>query len=530
MDREDVTVAQTTAPTLGFWSLAAADPTHLAVVTPDERHAAAGELLALTHRVTHGLRALGLRRGDAVAVVLPNCLEFIAVYLACTQSGLYLVPVNTHLRGPEIAYIVDNSEARVLVGHERFADACAHAAGEISFPRERRFAIGAIDSFRPFAELIADQPDTLPADRTPGMTMNYTSGTTGRPKGVRRPLTAGEPEATATALCGHVRQFGLEPGGQFVHLVGSPLYHTAVLGWAAGALHLGHTLVLMDKWDAERGLALIEKYRVSSTHMVPTQFSRLLKLPDEVRARYDVSSLRQVVHAAAPCPVEVKRKMIDWFGPIVHEYYGATEAGGTMALAEDWLVKPGTVGYPYPGAEIAIFDDGGNRLTEPGAVGTVYMANASTFEYFKDAEKTARSRIGRFVTAGDFGYLDRDGWLFLRDRRTDIVISGGVNIYPAEIEGILVEHPSVRDAAVFGIPNSDWGQEVKAVIEPAAEVRPTDELRAELLRYCMERLAKYKVPKSIDFVDELPRDPNGKLYKRGLRDPYWEGHEGAVPR
>jgi long-chain acyl-CoA synthetase len=530
--RESPLTQATAHAPVGFWSFAVADPDRIAVITAHGEQVTAGELLAEVNRLTHGLRAHGLSRGDAVAAVLPNCREYLVLYLACLQAGLYMVPVNTHLLGPEIAYIVANSDSKVFVAHESFADVCEGAAAELGFPAADRFSVGTVAAFRPLRELIAGFPGSTPPERRIGSPMGYTSGTTGRPKGVRRLLPDVEPEAVPHSLIAAVAPFELVPG-RGVHLVVSPLYHGGPLTWAGGSLHLGHTLVLMDlksKWDAERTLKLIEKFRVTSVHMVPTQFGRLLKLPDDVRGKYDLSSLTHAVHAAAPCPVEIKRKMLDWWGPVIHEYYGSTEAGGTRALADEWLKRPGTVGYPYPGVEIAIFDDDGNRITAPGQVGTVYISTAlAPFEYYKDPEKTASSHVGGFATAGDFGYLDDEGWLFLRDRRVDVIICGGVNIYPAEIEGVLVDHPKVGDAAVFGIPHSDWGQEVKAVIEPVTGVEPTAELAQDLLAHCAARLPRFKVPKSVDFAEALPRDPNGKLYKRKLRDRYWSGHEGAVP-
>jgi long-chain acyl-CoA synthetase len=285
----------------------------------------------------------------------------------------------------------------------------------------------------------------------------------------------------------------------------------------------------MDKWLPEDMLRLIEEQRVTTSLMVPTQFHRLLALPDDVRAKYDMSSLQHMIHAAAPCPIDVKHKMIAWWGNAVDEYYAASEGGGTLVTAEEWLQKPGTVGKPWPISEIAIFDDDGNRIEEPGVIGTVYMSmGASNFEYHKDKEKTQKNRIGSFFTVGDVGFIDEDGFLFLRDRKIDMIISGGANIYPAEIENVLLSHPKVGDAAVFGIPHEDWGEEVKAVIEPAEGVEGNDELAAEILAFCGDKLAKFKTPKTIDFTNEMPRDPNGKLYKRKLRDPYWEGVQRAL--
>jgi long-chain acyl-CoA synthetase len=513
---------------LGFWSIAGDDPDYLAVVDPDGREVRAGELLASSNQLVHGLRDLGLRPGDVVAMVLPNSVEVLELYLAVLQAGWYLVPVNFHLVGPEIAYIVQDCEAKVLVTHERFADIATAAADEIDFPKEGRFAVGNVAGFRRYEELKDGRPTTLPEDRTTGAVMNYTSGTTGQPKGVRRKLPGVPPEAMAIGFGGMLLLFGLQPHDDNVHICGSPLYHTAVLVFAGGALHMGFSVVLMDKWTAESMLELIDRYRVTNSHMVPTQFHRLLALPDDVKAKYDVSSLRHMVHAAAPCPPDVKRRMIEWWGPVIDEYYAASEGGGTIVRSEEWLEHPGTVGRAWPNAEIVVLDDDGKELGR-NEVGTVYMHMASVdFEYFKDKDKTERSRVGKFFTVGDVGYLDDDGWLFLRDRKADMIISGGANIYPAEIESVLLMHPKIGDAAVFGIPHEDWGEEVKAVVEPEAGVEASPQLAAEILTFCSDKLAKFKTPKSIDFIDEMPRDPNGKLYKRKLRDPYWEGRARAI--
>jgi len=512
----------------GFWNYAQKDPAALALVDAEGRRRTRGELLAAANRIVHGLRSLGLGKGDCVAAVLPNDPSLIELYLAVAQAGMYLVPVNWHLTAPEIAYIVADSEAKVFVAHERFADACAKAARELGIAPARCFAVGRIEGFRDFSELAAGQPDRLPADRAAGAVMNYTSGTTGRPKGVRRPLPPIDPDTAATLGTGFFAMFGVKAEDGNVHLCGSPLYHTAVLVFSSTSLHFGHAVVLMERWTPELCLDAIERYRVSTSHMVPTQFHRLLALPEAVRRRHDVSSVRCMVHAAAPCPIDVKRRMIEWWGPAIAEYYAATEGGGTLVGAEEWMKKPGTVGRAWPGAEIKIYDDAGNELPA-GEVGTVYMKlGAADFEYYKDKEKTRKNRIGSFFTVGDIGYLDPEGYLFLCDRKADMIISGGVNIYPAEIESVFLTHPKVGDVAVFGVPHEEWGEEVKAVVEPAAGATPGPALAAELLAFCADKLARYKTPKTIDFIAEMPRDPNGKLYKRKLRDPYWEGRERAI--
>jgi long-chain acyl-CoA synthetase len=514
---------------LGFWAMAQEDPDYLALVTPEGDEVRAGELLGHANQLVHALRARGVHTGDVVATLLPNCAEMIEAYLAALQAGWYLVPINHHLVAPEIAYILKDSGAKVFVTHERFAAASVAAANEVGLPALGRVAVGDIDGFSSYTEVRDAQPTTRPEDRTLGDVMNYTSGTTGNPKGIFRKLLGVDPDAAALGLSGILFLFSIQPQDDNVHIIGSPLYHTAVLRFGSASLHLGHTVVLMDKWTPEEMLRLIEQYRVTTSHMVPTQFHRLLALPEGVRDKYDVSSLRHMIHAAAPCPVDVKHKMIAWWGNAVDEYYAASEGGGTLVTAEEWLAKPGTVGKAWPISEIAIFDDDQNRITEPNVLGTVYMAMQSAdFEYHGDAEKTRKNRIGAFFTVGDVGLLDEDGYLFLRDRKIDMIISGGANIYPAEIESVLLSHPKVGDAAVFGIPHDDWGEEVKAVIEPAEGVAGDDALAGEILAYCTDRLAKFKTPKSIDFTNEMPRDPNGKLYKRKLRDPYWVGVQRAV--
>ncbi|NGN62870.1 acyl-CoA synthetase [Streptomyces sp. A7024] len=510
----------------GFWAQAAADPDRVVLIAPDGEEWTAARLHGECNRLVHGLRAAGLTAGDAFAVVLPNGPELFTAYLAAFQAGFYLVPVNHHFVGPEIAWIVSDSGAKVLIGHDRFAAEVTAAADEAGLAAEGRYAVGEVPGFRPYGDLLAGQPDTPPEDRTMGWVMNYTSGTTGRPRGIRRPLSGKPPEENY--LGGFLGIFGVRPFDDNVHLVCSPLYHTAVLQFAGASLHIGHRVVLMDKWTPEEMLRLIDTYRCTHTHMVPTQFHRLLALPEDVRARYDVSSMRHAIHGAAPCPDHVKRAMIDWWGTCVEEYYAASEGGGTYATAEDWLKRPGTVGKAWPISEIAIFDDDGKRLPA-GELGTVYMKmSTGGFAYHKDEGKTRKNRIGEFFTVGDLGYLDEDGYLFLRDRKIDMIISGGVNIYPAEIESALLTHPAVADAAAFGIPHDDWGEEVKAVVEAAEGQQPGPELAAAILSHCEQQLAGYKRPKSVDFVDHMPRDPNGKLYKRRLRDPYWVGRERKV--
>ncbi|ALG12645.1 acyl-CoA synthetase [Kibdelosporangium phytohabitans] len=500
----------------GLWNIAVDLPDHPAVVDPDGAVVTYQELAARADRYSRGLQALGLTRGDTVVMALPNSADLLALYFAVLQTGLYVVPVNWHLVGPEVAYIIEDSGAKVFVAHSRFTDMAIEAGGKVG----AKFSVGEIPGFTPLASLGASAGRGRPSDRTAGAPMVYTSGTTGRPKGVRRPLTGADPDDVPPASMWFFGIFGIAPFDDHVHICGSPLYHTAVLNFAGISIQMGHTVVLMEKWDPEEMLRLIQEHKVTHSHMVPTQFHRLLALPEEVRSRYDVSSLRVMIHGAAPCPLETKRRMLDWWGPVVVEYYAATEGGGTSISAEEWLRKPGSVGKAWPGSVVRVLDDDGNDMPvdEPGLV---YMKmGASTFEYHKDKAKTLAARVGDLFTLGDVGHLDSDGYLYLHDRKADMIISGGVNIYPAEIEGELAVHPKVADIAVFGLPHEDWGEEIKAVVQPAPGVAPDDALTAELLEYARGRLAKFKLPRSIDYVDELPRDPNGKLYKRRIRALY----------
>ncbi|MGB1506595.1 MAG: AMP-binding protein, partial [Acidimicrobiales bacterium] len=411
----------------------------------------------------------------------------------------------------------------------RFTAEATRVAEDCVTPAANRFSIGGgIRGFRPFDDLVRGQPSTRPENLGPtGSFMFYTSGTTGRPKGVRRPLNPGHPDEQAGG--GLLYLFGTKPHDGNVQMTQAPLYHTAVNNWTTMSLHLGHTVVLMDKWTAEGALERIERYRVTSSHMVPTMFNRMLQLPADVRNSYDVSSTRYMVHAAAPCPVETKRKMIEWWGDSIWEYYAATEGGGTYVGATEWMTKPGTVGKPWPISEVIVVDDDGGRLP-PFESGTVYMkmGGGQQFEYKGDEDKTRKSRLDDFFTVGDVGYLDDDGFLFLNDRANDMIIVGGLNVYPAEIEGALIQHEAVGDVAVFGIPNPDVGEEIKAVVELRAGWAPTDDTTEQIMSWLRGQIARQKLPRSIDYTVEMPRDPNGKLYKRRLRDPFWEGHERSI--
>jgi long-chain acyl-CoA synthetase len=511
----------------GFWRAAEEEPGRRALVLPDGGGLSAGELLARGNRLVHGLRALGLEQGDCVAMLLPNGAANIEGLAATMQAGRYVTPINTNLAAPEIAYILTDSGSKAFVAHEAYAQKCHAATDEAGLAPEQRLAVGEIPGFASYEELKQGQPCETPSDRMAGQFMQYTSGTTGRAKGIRRELYAVDPGLVAGMMAEHLSRFDVTPGGDDVHLTTSPMYHTAPLAYTWFSMNFEHGVVLMDRWDPERALQLIEKHRVTTSHMVPTQFHRLLMLPDEVKERYDVSSLRAVLHAAAPCPIDVKRRMLEWWGPVIYEYYGATEGGGTLIKPQEWLEHPGSVGLPWEGAEIRIYDDEGEPCPT-GQPGTVYMKLLQAFDYKGDERKTRDARRGDFFTVGDVGYLDEAGYLYLCDRKIDMIISGGVNVYPAEVESVLFSHPRVADAAVFGVPDDDWGEQVKAAVEPAAGAASGPKLEREILDHCRERLAHYKCPRSVDFHEALPRDPNGKLYKRQLRDPYWKDRERTI--
>jgi long-chain acyl-CoA synthetase len=506
---------------IGLWTIAAGEPDRIAVVDPAGVEVSYGELASEADRIARGLADAGLRPGDCLAVLLPNGAPMIAAYFAAMQTGLYFVPLNWHLVAAEVAYILSDCGAAAFIADSRFSAVAGAAADEAGVGL--RYAIGEVPGFASLDHLGAGGSGR-PAVRTAGAPMVYTSGTSGRPKGVRRPLTGADPDQVPPTATWFFGLFGMSPFDGNTHLCCSPLYHTAVLNFATISVQLGHRTVLMDRWEPEPMLALIERYAVTHSHMVPTQFRRLLALPDEVRTRYDLSSMRTMIHSAAPCPIDVKRRMIEWWGPVVVEYYAASEGGGALITAEQWLARPGSVGTAWPGSEIRVLDE--QRTDVPtGEVGTVFLRMGdSTFSYHGDEAKTRSAFAGRLFTVGDLGYLDADGYLFLCDRGSDLIISGGVNVYPAEIEGELSAHPSVADVAVFGIPHADWGEEIKAVVQVEPPSQPGPELTAELLSFLAGRLAKFKLPRTIDYADELPRDPNGKLYKRRLRDPYWVGH------
>lgn len=512
----------------GFWNIAAQEPGRPAVVTAGGREWTFGELRERCDRIAHALQLLGLKGGDALALLMPNTPDWLAVALAASQMGVYLVPVNRHLTADEFAYLLRNSRAKMLITSTRYADTARAAGLAAGLAADSCLGIGPEpgQGLVNFEAMLAQQPATRLCDRRAGSLMFYSSGTTGRPKGVRRPLFDGSPEALLLrTLPMYSDMFGLRAGA-YTHLVATPLYHAAPGSRAIQLLHLGHRLVLMDKWQAEPMLALIEKHRVDSMQLVPIMFHRLLALPAEVRGRYRHDSLRCVIHAAAPCPVATKRRMIKWWGPIIHEYYAASEGGGTYVNSTQWLQRPGTVGQAYSHSSIRILGEDGEVLPQ-GEVGSVYMRDGQEFEYFDDPVKTAAAKRDGYFTAGDYGYLDAEGWLFICDRRSDLIISGGVNIYPAEIEALLMEHPAVADAAVVGLPDEEWGQRVQALVEPVTNAPAASILRGELQALCAARLANFKRPKDFAFAT-LPRTDAGKLSRTQLRDRFMAGELGGT--
>ncbi|MEY2398926.1 MAG: long-chain acyl-CoA synthetase [Actinomycetota bacterium] len=486
---------------------AARDPDRIAVYS-EYGDRSYGELNANTNRIVRALRAAGVAYGDRVALLCRNRAEFAEVASATARGGFWLTAVNWHLTPDEVNYVVEDSESKAL-----FIDASIPGADGVAAIASAPLLVsiaGKLPRCTQYDDLLAGVDGSDIVDPRRGSTMLYTSGTTGRPKGVYRERVA-PPGPNIT---------GYDETSK--HLVTGPLYHAAPLLLSLyPPLTWGASVVMMDGWSPEDTLRLIEEHAITHSHMVPTMFNRLNQLPDDVKATADTSSLRIVLHGAAPCPVPVKQAMLDWWGPIIWEYYAATEGSATLVDPHTWLTHPGTVGKPAADDGVIIRDDDGNECPR-GTPGTVWIKTipGGEFEYYNDTKKTAETVVDTHFSLGDVGYLDDEGFLYLTDRTANLIISGGVNIYPAEVDAVLIQHPAVGDVAVIGVPDDDMGESVKAVVELRAGVEPSDDLAAEIIAFARERIAKFKCPRTVDFVGRLPREDNGKIYKRRLREQY----------
>jgi long-chain acyl-CoA synthetase len=481
------------------------------------------ELNCDINRLVRALRRRGLEAGDSVALMCTNRPEFVEVLYAATRAGFRLTPLNWHLTGEEAAYIVANCEAKAFICSAEIADRALEAAGG---DLVKIMVGGYVPGFEKYTDVVAAEEGSDITDPVVGTQMLYTSGTTGRPKGVHR--DGGAPSALATVnFCGYNEDVEHSVDA---HLLTGPLYHAAPLAFSVAVPTLyGVPLVVMEHWDPGETLRLIEHHGITHSHLVPTMFHRLLALPDDVREKYDLSSLRYVIHGAAPCPVAVKQRMIEWWGPIIVEYYAATEGLGTLVDSTTWLAHPGTVGRPMVQGLVKVMtEDGAEAAVDE--VGLVYLraVAAAKFDYYGDEDKTANAFRGEYFTLGDMGYMDADGYLYLTDRTANLIISGGVNIYPAEVDAVLLEHPAVGDVATIGVPDDEWGEAVKAVVQLAPGYRASKKLAAELVEFGRAHLAHYKCPRTVDFVDELPREDTGKIFKRKLRDQYRAAAEAAA--
>jgi len=471
----------------------------------------------------------GLRPGDSIAICMENNARYLEATWAAQRSGLYYTCVSSRLTFGEAEYILNDCEAKAYITSTEKRELAEQLSAAMPNVHTRLMVDGTIDGFESYEDAVTAYPAEPIAEELEGSDMLYSSGTTGRPKGVKTPLARTELGANAGGVA-MLAQFLYGFTGDSVYLSPAPLYHAAPLRFVMSALRLGCTVVVMEHFDPIEYLANIERYKVTHTQVVPTMFVRMLKLAEDERTKFDVSSLQTVIHAAAPCPIPVKEQMIAWWGPVIHEYYAGTEGNGFVACnSEEWMAHKGTVGKALTGV-LHICDEDGKELPHYES-GTIFFESGSNFEYHNDPEKTKGSRHPEhpdWSTLGDIGYVDDDGFLFLTDRKANMIISGGVNIYPQEAENILTMHPKVMDVAVFGIPNEDFGEEVKAVVQPVDMAEAGPELERELLAFAKEHLAGFKVPRSIDFEAELPRHPTGKLYKRLLRDRYWEGHQSKL--
>jgi long-chain acyl-CoA synthetase len=488
-----------------------------------------GQFEAATNRLAHWLRAHGLQHGNHYAILMENNAQFLEACGAGERAGLYYTPINSHLGADEVAYILQNSDAEVLIT-SRALEGVASAALELvpsirvglTVNQERPHEI-----LRDYSSELGAYPTTPIADERLGIAMLYSSGTTGRPKGIARPLPPDAPGSSKGLASVLMEDWRFRPG--MVYLSPAPLYHSAPLAGCSMVIRTGGTIVVMDRFDPESLLRLIAEHRVTHVQMVPTMFNRLLKLPSHIRERYDLSSLEQVVHGAAPCPVAVKEEMIEWWGPIIHEYYSSTEGlGYTSCTSAEWLEHKGSVGRSRFG-ELAILDDELHQVPT-GTPGLIYFKHRRPFNYWKESSEDSNvsTTDAELTDVGDVGYLDDDGYLYLTDRKTFMIVSGGVNIYPQEAENVLSSHPDVADVAVFGVPNPDFGEEVKAVVQLMPGIKPSSATADDLIAYCRARLSSFKCPRTVDFEAQLPRLATGKLYKRELRDRYWTDRDNKL--
>jgi long-chain acyl-CoA synthetase len=486
-----------------------------------------GELDRRSNQIARLLRERGLGNGDHMAIQMENNPHYLAIAWGAQRSGIIFTAISSRLTPGETEYIITDCQAQAVFTSYALREVSAALTPErIPAVHSRFMCDGTIEGWEPYEDAVAGQPTTELPDMIEGNDMLYSSGTTGRPKGIAHGLS-GDPVGTpdgVTLLCQAL--YGVTQDS--VYLSPAPQYHSAPLRFCLSMNRLGATVVVMEHFDPVELLQLIERHRITHIQMVPTMFVRLLKLPEDERRRYDVSSLECVVHAAAPCPIPVKQQMIEWWGPILREYYAGTEGNGFVACdSEQWLAHPGTVGKALLGTVHIVGEDGDELPNHES--GTIYFEGGATFEYHNDPEKTTASRHEKgWSTLGDVGYLDDDGYLYLTDRKANMIISGGVNIYPQEAENVLTMHPKVVDAAVFGVPNEEYGEEVKAVVQPVDMAAAGPDLERELVAYCRSQLAHLKCPRSIDFEAELPRHPTGKLYKRLLKDRYWQGHQSRI--
>ena len=486
------------------------------------------QLDARSNQIAHAFRHMGLQAGDTIAIFAENSARYFEICWAAQRAGLYYVCISSRLTAPEAMYILNDSAARLLiasVGLKRVAEEI-HAQTDL----QAYWSIdGEICGYSPLQALQAEFPDTAIEDERAGSDMLYSSGTTGRPKGLRPPLSE-DRAIDASGALNQIAQILFKVREDGIYLSPAPLYHAAPLRWCMAMTKFGNTLIIMEKFDPEHYLSLIEKYKVTHTQLVPTMFVKMLKLPENVRAQYDVSSLVSALHAAAPCPVPVKQQMIDWWGPVIEEYYAGSEGNGmTWANSEQWLSHKGTVGIPIYGT-LHICDADGTELPA-GEEGQIYFSGTPTPNYHNDPDKTKGARHpvhADWSSLGDIGKVDSDGFLYLTDRKAFMIISGGVNIYPQEAENILITHPAVADVAVIGVPNDEFGEEVKAVVQPMEGIAPSPELAETLMAFCQQHLTRIKCPRSIDFDPDLPRHPTGKLYKRLVRDRYWGKKDSRI--